>query len=65
MGSASSGRFWGDVMAEFHPRRLTPEETKRRRKRSIAIGLTLAALVLLFYVVTIAKLGVGVMQRPL
>lgn len=52
-------------MAEFHPRRLTPEETKRRRKRSIAIGLTLAALVLLFYVVTIAKLGVGVMQRPL
>ena len=39
------------------PRRLTPEEQKRRRKRSLAIALTLGALVLLFYVVTIAKLG--------
>ncbi|WP_194164633.1 hypothetical protein [Microvirga thermotolerans] len=52
-------------MAELPPRRLTPEEQKRRRKRSVAIGLALAALVLLFYAVTIAKLGVGVLRRPL
>ena len=52
-------------MAELPPRHLTPEELKRRRKRSIAIGLALAAFVLLVYVVTFAKLGVGVLQRPL
>ncbi len=47
------------------PLRLTPEEQQRRRKRSLALGLTLGALVLLFYVITIAKLGPGVLQRPL
>jgi hypothetical protein len=44
---------------------LTPEALKRRRSRSIAIALALAALVLLFYVVTIAKLGPGVLNRPM
>ncbi|NIX76701.1 hypothetical protein [Microvirga terricola] len=44
---------------------LTPEEQKRRRRRSVALGLALGALVLLFYVVTIAKLGPGVLNRPL
>ena len=38
---------------------------KRRRARSIAIALALAALVLLFYIVTVVKLGPGVMGRPL
>ena len=38
---------------------------RRRRTRSIAIALALGALVLLFYLVTIAKLGPGVMDRPL
>ncbi|MFL4989693.1 MAG: hypothetical protein ACJ8CF_10925 [Microvirga sp.] len=47
------------------PHSLTPEEQKRRRKRSLALALILGALVLIFYVVTIAKLGPGVMQRPL
>lgn len=47
------------------PLRLTPEEQKRRRTRSLALALTLGALVLLFYIVTIAKLGPGVLQRPL
>ena len=46
-------------------RSLTPEEQKRRRKRSMALALTLGALVLLFYVVTIAKLGPQVLNRPL
>lgn len=36
---------------------LTPEQTKRRRARSVALGLTLFALVVLFYVVTVYKLG--------
>jgi len=44
---------------------LTPEEAKRRRQRSLAIALVLGALVVLFYVVTIAKLGPQVLQRPL
>jgi hypothetical protein len=44
---------------------LTPEEQKRRRNRSIAIALALGALVLIFYVVTIAKLGPQALQRPL
>jgi archaellum biogenesis protein FlaJ (TadC family) len=43
----------------------TDEQKRRRRARSIAIALALGALVLLFYVVTIVKLGPGVLQRPL
>lgn len=44
---------------------LTTAERSRRRSRSIAIAVVLAALVLLFYLVTIVKLGPGVMDRPL
>jgi hypothetical protein len=44
---------------------LTDEQKRRRRARSIAIALALGALVLLFYVVTIVKLGPGVLRRPL
>jgi hypothetical protein len=44
---------------------LTEEQKRRRRARSIAIAIALGALVLLFYVVTIVKLGPGVLQRPL
>jgi len=44
---------------------LTEEQRRRRRARSIAIALALGALVLLFYVVTIVKLGPGVLRRPL
>ena len=44
---------------------LTPEEMRRRRQRNIALALVLGALVLLFYVVTWAKLGSNVLNRPL
>lgn len=44
---------------------LTEEQKRRRRARSIAIALVLGALVVLFYVVTVVKLGPGVMKRPL
>lgn len=48
-----------------HGAGLTPEEKRRRRARSIAIALALGFMVLLFYVVTIAKLGPQVLNRPL
>jgi hypothetical protein len=43
----------------------TPEEQKRRRARSVAIALALGALAVLFYVVTMAKLGPQILQRPM
>jgi hypothetical protein len=45
--------------------RPTEEQRRRQRARSIAIALALAGLVVLFYVVTIVKLGPGVIERPL
>lgn len=44
---------------------LTPEQLKSRRQRNVAIGLAVGFIVLLFYAVTIAKLGPGVLQRPM
>jgi hypothetical protein len=44
---------------------LTEEQKRRRRARSIAVGLALGALVLLFYLVTIVKLGPGAAMRPM
>lgn len=41
------------------PPRLTAAEAAARRQRSIAIGLALAVLVGVFYVLTIAKLAGG------
>ena len=37
----------------------------RRRRRSIALALVLGALVLIFYVLTIAKMGPGIFNRGL
>ena len=45
--------------------RLTPAQLRRRRARSIAIAVSLGILVALFYIVTIAKLGSNVLNRPL
>lgn len=44
---------------------LTPEQVRSRRNRNIAIGLAVGFFVVLFYVVTIAKLGPDVLKRPL
>lgn len=44
---------------------LTEEQTKRRNKRSVAIALALAALVVLFYAITMVKMGPEVLNRPL
>ena len=46
----------------------TPDEelARRRRRNSIALGLVLAALVVIFYALTIVKIGPGVItQREL
>jgi hypothetical protein len=45
----------------------TPSDAflKRRRARSVTIALILAAMVVLFYVVTLVKLGPGVLDRPM
>jgi hypothetical protein len=45
---------------------LTEEQRRRRRARSIALGLVLAALAILFYLVTIVKIGPAIiMSRPI
>lgn len=41
------------------------ERLRRRRMRSIAIALALGAMVILFYVATVVRLGVNVLNRPL
>jgi hypothetical protein len=41
------------------------ERQRRQRMRSLAIAWTLAALVILFFIVTIVRLGVNVAERPL
>jgi hypothetical protein len=43
---------------------LSPEALKSRRQRNIAIGLAVGFFALLFYAVTIVKLGPGILDRP-
>lgn len=44
---------------------LTPQQVRARKRRNIAIALAVAAFAVFFYVLTVAKLGVGVLNRPL
>jgi len=44
---------------------LTDEQKRRRRARSIAIALSLGALVILFYALTLVRLGPAVLGRAL
>lgn len=41
------------------------EEHKRRRGRNLALGAFLFGLVVLFFIVTLVKLGGGVSNHPL
>jgi acetyl-CoA acyltransferase len=43
----------------------TPEDLAKQKARSKALGLVLGALVILFFIVTIAKLGGNVWNREL
>ncbi len=57
----------GAVMNEDKPEtgiRLTEQQLRARRARSIAIAVSLGVLVVLFYIVTLVK-GPGVLVRPL
>lgn len=48
------------------PNELSDEEIKaRRRKRSIAIALALGALVIVFYALTVVKMGPAILDRSL
>jgi hypothetical protein len=49
---------------ETKPLRWTDEQIKRRRQRSVALAWVLGGLVLLFFLVTVAKLGGNVAKRP-
>jgi hypothetical protein len=44
---------------------LTDKQKRTRRARSIVLALVLAGFALLFYLVTIVKLGPGVIKSPL
>lgn len=46
----------------IHP---TDEQRRRQRARSIAIAVALGVMAVLFYLVTIVRLGPGVLDRPL
>jgi hypothetical protein len=45
--------------------RLTEQQLRARRSRSIAIALALGAFVVLIFVVTLVKLGGNVLTRPM
>lgn len=44
---------------------LTDTQKKRQRQRSVAIAVVLGLLVVLFYAVTIVKMGPEVLNRPM
>lgn len=44
---------------------LTPEQKRRRRTRSFAIAFGLGALAVIFFVITIIRLGGNVAERSL
>jgi len=43
----------------------TDSQKRAQRSRSIAIGVALAVLVVVFYIATIAKFGPGILDRPM
>lgn len=42
-----------------------PDPKRRQRARSLAIALTLGGLVVLFYLVTIVKMGPAILHRAM
>ncbi|HUD51989.1 hypothetical protein [Parvibaculum sp.] len=53
-----------DHGAPQEPLQWNEEQLKRRRQRNLALAWVLGALVTLFFIVTIAKLGGNVAKRP-
>lgn len=61
-------RFMGEPMGDPPPRpgvRLTEQQLRARRARSIAIALALGAFVIVIFLVTIVRLGGNVLTRPM
>lgn len=48
---------------DITPIQLTPEQVRARRSRNIAIGAVLLALVVLFFAMTIVRLGSNALDR--
>jgi hypothetical protein len=46
------------------PPKLTPEQAARQRRRNVAIAFALGALVLIFYAVSMVKVGTPVPVNP-
>ncbi|MGD9967214.1 MAG: hypothetical protein AB7T59_11880 [Hyphomonadaceae bacterium] len=44
---------------------MTPDELNARKRRNLWIALAIAAFVLLVFLITVAKLQAGVLDRPL
>jgi hypothetical protein len=68
LAASSSDEPEVKVMDDQRPQNgivLTEEQQRRRRARSIAIALSLGALVVLFYVITIIKVGPHVLTKPM
>ena len=45
--------------------RLTDDQKKRQRSRSVAIAIALGLLVVMFYAITIVKMGPEVLNRAM
>ena len=44
---------------------LSPEEKARQQRRNRAIALAVTGLVVLFYLITVFKMGPSILNRPL
>jgi hypothetical protein len=66
--SETMGEVTKQPMRESKPEagiRLTEQQLRARRARSIAIALALGAFVVVIFMVTIVKLGSNVLTRPM
>jgi hypothetical protein len=44
---------------------MTPEEARARRRRNLWIALAIGAFIVLVFLITVARLQAGVLERPL
>jgi hypothetical protein len=67
-GMTIASETMNDGASEQQPQsgiRLSEQQLRARRARSIAIALALGAFVVLIFLVTLVRLGSGVLIRPL
>ncbi len=61
----AAGLIMSDMQRPEQGIRLTEQQLRARRNRSIAIALALSAFVVLIFVVTLVRLGGNVLTRPM